>query len=1018
MCSLQPRLQWLSDPAIFSVNRLAAHSDHRYYATLAEAQRKAEMPMRYSLNGDWFFHYAKNPQQQPQQFYQMDYDNRSWQTIRVPGHIQLQGFVKPHYVNTMYPWDGKADIRPPAIPVDDNSVGSYVKYFYVPQQWQSQELFISFQGVETAFFVWLNGEFVGYSEDSFTPAEFYLTPFLKDGENKLAVAVYQRSTGSWLEDQDFWRFSGIFRDVYLYTIPKIHLYDVAVTTEIPATLDYAELKISGTLRAAEPATEKTVIATLVDANGATVAATQQTLTADQVSLCLPLAQPILWSAEAPYLYQLYLQILDQQQQVIEVVPQQIGIRRFEMKDGMMLLNGQRIVFKGVNRHEFNCHRGRAITAEDMLWDIKTLKQNNFNAVRTSHYPNQTLWYELCDQYGLYVIDEVNLETHGSWQKMGKVEPSWNIPGSDMRWQEIVLDRAKSMYERDKNHPSILIWSCGNESYAGEVLLNVANYLRTQDPKRLVHYEGVFHCREFDQISDMESRMYAKPDEIEAYLQQNPAKPYISCEYSHAMGNSNGNLHKYIALEKYRQYQGGFIWDYIDQGLLQKDRYGHDYLAYGGDFNDRPTDRNFCCNGLVFADRTLSPKMQEVKYLYQNLKLEPQQDSVLIRNDNRFIDTDDYYFVAHLLLDGKELESNTFTAVIPPQSVQQIALTWAKQNLRYAGEYCVQVTAHLKQKTLWAEADSELAFGQCIFTKSAVVKNITVNTKKVLKVVNGDINLGVSGEHFSALFSRQEGSLISLIFHGKELIKTPPMPLFWRATTDNDRGTARRFKAGYWLMASLSARCREMIWQQLTDGSVTVAFTYIYPIYEQLIVTVTYHVLLSGEIEVLCEYDGQEGLPDLPIFALSFRTDAEYQQLSWYALGEAENYQDRCSGAKLGIFHNTVSDNYAPYSIPQETGNRTGVRWVKCYNAMASAGFQVKAVDQPLECNFLPYTAFELEQAQHHYELPPVHYTVVTVAAKQMGVGGDDSWGAEVHSEYCIPATGKLSFRFLLTGYDK
>ncbi|MFC0323099.1 glycoside hydrolase family 2 TIM barrel-domain containing protein [Gallibacterium melopsittaci] len=1011
MPNSQPSLQWLSDPAIFAVNRLKAHSDHCYYTTLLDAQRRVDMEMRYSLNGDWFFHYAKNPQLQPEQFYLAEYDNRSWQTITVPGHIQLQGFAKPHYVNTMYPWDGNADIRPPAIP-QENAVGSYVKYFSLPSDWQQQPVFISFQGVETAFFVWLNGQFIGYSEDSFTPAEFNLTPYLRSGENKLAVAVYQRSTGSWLEDQDFWRFSGIFRDVYLYTIPEIHLYDLDCKTLVTEDLTEATIQIKGEIWS-DTAVQKNIKATLYDQNGLLVAEVETSTIAPYCELSLTVAQPQLWSAESPYLYQLYVTILDQQQQVIEVIPQQIGLRRFELKDGVMLLNGKRIMFKGINRHEFNCERGRAITKEDMLWDIKTLKQHNVNAVRTSHYPNQSLWYELCDQYGIYLIDEMNLETHGSWQKMGKVEPSWNIPGSDLRWNEIVLDRAKSMYERDKNHPSILIWSCGNESYAGEVLLNVANYFRSQDPYRLVHYEGVFHCREFDQISDMESRMYAKPDEIEAYLQQSPAKPYISCEFSHAMGNSNGNLHKYITLEKYPQYQGGFIWDFIDQGLLQQDRYGKTYLAYGGDFDDRPTDRNFCCNGVIFADRTLSPKMQEIKFLYQNIKITPTQATVLIRNDNCFIDTSEYYFVAHLLLNGKTQQQIRFEAAIPALTEQEISLNWQAETLQQAGEYCVQVTAHLKQQTLWAAADTELAFGQTIFRVTQESSQcLPISTK--LKVVNGDINLGVIGDHFSVLFSRQEGSLISLIYHGKEVIKTPPMPIFWRATTDNDRGTARRFKAGYWLMASLSARCRAMEWQLLDDGRVEVRFCYIYPIYQQLSVSVIYQVSPSGEIMVHCEYQGETGLPDLPTFALTFRTDMDYQQLSWYALGPAENYQDRCSGARLGIFHNSVQENYAPYSIPQETGNRTGVRWVQCYNKGKTKGFKVSAVDQPLECNFLPYTAFELEQAQHHYELPNSHYTVVTIAAKQMGIGGDDSWGAEVHPEYRLPAAGKLRFSFSLS----
>ena len=485
-----PKIEWLSDVQVFAVNRVPAHSDHEYFETVEEAKSGQPMSMRHVLNGDWKFHYSINLAHRPEHFYKKDFDSSMWGDITVPGHIQLQGHGQPQYVNTMYPWDGIADIRPPEIPSDHNPVGSYVKMFTVPDNMKNKPVYISFQGVESAFYVWLNGEFVGYSEDSFTPADFNLTPYITEGENKLAVEVYQRSTGSWLEDQDFWRFSGIFRDVYLYTVPEIHVFDANIRGELDETYTKGTLFADLTFLSGQPTPGK-VTAELYDAKGGLVASQDGEIGEGASLISFAVDQPQLWSAENPYLYQLFIHVYNESGSLVEVIPQKVGFRRFEMIDKVMHLNGERIVFKGVNRHEFNCYTGRTISREDMLWDIKTLKQNNINAVRTSHYPNQSYWYQLCDEYGVYVIDEMNLETHGSWQKMGQVEPSWNIPGNKPEWEDIVMDRAISMYERDKNHPSILIWSCGNESYGGEVILNVSRYFKSVDPGRLVHYEGVF-----------------------------------------------------------------------------------------------------------------------------------------------------------------------------------------------------------------------------------------------------------------------------------------------------------------------------------------------------------------------------------------------------------------------------------------------------------------------------------------------------------------------------------------------
>ncbi|MCD7036005.1 DUF4981 domain-containing protein [Metabacillus sp. GX 13764] len=1001
-----PSINWLTDLTKFAVNRLPAHSDHRYYETMEEAAEKKEMPLRHSLNGHWKFHYSENPQVRPENFHQVEFDVSGWESIKVPSHIQLQGYGKPQYVNTMYPWDGHNDIRPPEIPMDHNPVGSYVKAFSVPENMKNKPVYISFGGVESALYLWVNGEFAGYSEDSFTPSEFDLSPFLKEGENRLAVEVYQRSTGSWLEDQDFWRFSGIFRDVYLFTVPEVHIYDLKAETELDDAFTEGKLKLSmKTLEGAK--SPGRVTALLYDADGQLQA--EKTVEGTE-ALSLEIQQPKLWSAEDPYLYRLLLQVYDEDGKLTEAIPENIGFRRFEMKNRVMLLNGKRIVFKGVNRHEFNCRSGRTVTKEDMLFDIKTMKQHNINAVRTSHYPNQTYWYELCDEYGLYVIDEMNLETHGSWQKMGEVEPSWNIPGSKPEWQEIVMDRAVSMLERDKNHPSILIWSCGNESYAGEVILNVSKYFKQADPSRLVHYEGVFHNRAFNETSDMESRMYAKPADIEKYLSENPDKPYISCEYMHAMGNSLGGMHKYTDLEqKYELYQGGFIWDYIDQALMKKDRFGKEYLAYGGDFDDRPTDYGFCTNGLVYADRGLSPKLQEVKYLYQNVKLLPGKEEVVIKNENLFTSTEEYDLESILYFEGKEIYRQKSSAVVEPQSEKRVALPNFEALAKKPGEYCVHTVLKLKESTLWAEAGHETAFGQYVFRKEGNAEPEAVSGQ--LRTVQGDVNIGVHGPDFSVIFSKQAGSLVSLNYAGKEMISLPPAPLFWRASTDNDRGFGQDYHSGMWYAASLARKCTNIEVKEEQDHT-SVLFSYSFSVSREVKAAIKYTVYPDGRILVKADYHGAANLPQLPIFAVSFKIPADYEHLEWYAMGPEENYADRNKGARLGTFQNKAADNLSGYLMPQETGNRTGVRRVAIQNGNQE-GILLSSTEKPLECSILPYTAFELEHARHQFELPNVHYTVVTVGGRQMGVGGDDSWGAPVQEEYLLQAEEDLSFEFLI-----
>ncbi len=1000
----EAKLEWLEDPEVFRVNRIDAHSDHYFYENMDDIRLEDNMPLKQSLNGKWRFSYSENPSLRIKDFYKEDFDVSGFDYINVPGHIQLQGYDKCQYINTMYPWDGHDELRPPHISKTYNPVGSYVTFFNVKEELKNKQTFISFQGVEVAFYVWVNGKFVGYSEDTFTPSEFDISDYLKDGENKLAVEVYKRSSASWIEDQDFFRFSGIFREVYLYSVPKTHVNDIFVKTDLSDDFKeavlHAELKINGTI-------EGKVGAYLEDAAGKKKFEIEEVNISDNINLSIDVKEVNLWSAEDPYLYSLYIVIKDKEGNLVEIVPQKVGFRRFEMKDKIMCLNGKRIVFKGVNRHEFSARNGRSITKEDMLFDIKFMKKHNINSVRTSHYPNQSLWYKLCDEYGIYLIDETNLESHGSWQKMGECEPSWNVPGNLPEWQECVLDRAVSMVERDKNHPSVLIWSCGNESYAGEDIYQMSEYFRKKDSSRLVHYEGVFWNREYDKTSDMESRMYAKVVDIEEYLNNDPKKPYISCEYMHSMGNSTGGISKYTELEdKYPMYQGGFIWDYGDQALYRKKDNGEEVLAYGGDFTDRPCDYNFSGNGLIFADRTVSPKAQEVKYVYANIKLKVDKNGVNIKNQNLFINTNVYDLYYKIEKEDKLILEGCLKVDIKAGEEEYITLPF--ENIECPGEYVYTVSMKLSEDTLWEEKGYEVAFGQYVLNneENKVIKDSN------FKIVHGDVNIGVEGKDFKVIFSKQEGGIVSLRYSNKEFITRVPKTYYFRATTDNDRGNKQDFRCAEWFAASMGQKLVDFNMEE-KDNYLSLTYTYELPTKPVAKVNITYVVEEAGVIKANVKYNGVEGLSELPVLGMNFRLLSEFNSFTYYGMGPEENYIDRCEGAKLGVYTDTPENNLSKYLVPQECGNRTETRYVKVENNKGE-GIQFTYDKAPFEFSVVPYNYMELENALHVEELPPINYTNVNIIGKQMGVGGDDSWGAPVLKEYCIDSSKDLEYSFFIS----
>ena len=1018
----------IKNPEIFEQNRLAAHSDHVCYKNELE-KIKGKSSLRYDMNGLWKFAYAKNQSLAPCGFEAADYDCKGWDEIRVPAHIQMEGYDVPIYTNTTYPWEADEFIKPGEVPEIFNPVASYVKYFTIPENMKNKRVCISFQGVESGFALWLNGHYVGYSEDTFDPSDFELTDYIVEGENKLAVRVWKWTSSSWCEDQDFYRFSGIFRDVFLYAVPCAHVEDLSVVPTLNDTFDEGTLSVS--IKADGDGIASVKLYELGDLSVEKYDRAKLLLEEFDIELrnkeicegSCNVKNPLLWSAEKPNLYEVKIIVKDTHGNETEFISQLAGFRRFEMVDGLMKLNGKRIVFKGVNRHEFSSITGRVPNRDEVIKDIVTMKKNNINAIRTSHYPDDSMLYEFCDIYGIYMIAENNLESHGTWEAYNKgyVDLDFVVPKDKPQWREMMLDRANSCYQREKNHPAILIWSCGNESFGGKTIYEMSQLFRQLDKHRLVHYEGVFNDRSYNDTSDMESQMYTPAAGIEKFLAEHPEKPFICCEYTHAMGNSCGAMHKYTELtDREPRYQGGFIWDYIDQSIYKKDRYGKWFLTYGGDFGDRPTDGYFSGNVICYGgEREASPKMQEVKFNYQNISVDFDSDYIFtVTNKNLFVNTSVFDAFAILLADGEEVYRTKLQISVPPmdRASYEVPVTLKNSMIDVGKEYCIVVSFVLKENTIWEKAGYEIAFGQHMIKKPVS----EYSCDKSVELVVGNGNILVRGENFKALFSRMNLGMVSYVYGGVEMLpNTIPLPNFWRTPTNNDSGNMMPQRYAQWKIASMYVTTRQdqrfadtSPRVEKNDNNIAITYTYFMPTTPQSSCEVTYRVFGDGTIETTLSYDPVKELGDMPEFGMMFKLDADYDTVKWYGLGPQETYEDRQHGGKYGVYENKVADNIAEYLVPQESGNKCRVRYAK---VMDKKGRGMLFFGDELSFSALPYTPHELENAAHHFELPPVHYTVVRVAKKQMGVGGDDSWGAHTHPEYLLDASEKMEFTFCFRG---
>jgi beta-galactosidase len=1013
------RPEW-EDGRVFAWGKEPAHATLTPYPDEASARARDPRPSPFvrSLDGAWKFHWSRRPEERPADFYKPEFDAGTWRDIRVPSNWEMEGYGTPIYSNITYPFKRDAP-RVTEEPPENwtayrerDPVGSYRRTFEVPAGWSGRRVFLTFGGVASAFYVWVNGRQVGYSEDSRLPSEFDITPHLRPGANLLAVEVYRWSDGSYMEDQDFWRMSGIFRHVRLVSRAPLRVRDFYARTTLDASYRDAVLRLKVELKnMAERDEAATVEAKLLDERGRPVFKTlSKTATAPKgAGATLEFEQRVVnpkkWSAEEPNLYTLLLTLKDGGGKVLEVLPWRVGFRTSEVRGDQLLFNGKKIRITGVNRHEHDPDRGQVVTTERMVEDIRLMKQHNVNAVRTSHYPNVEEWYDLCDRYGLYVLDEANIESHG----YGANEVQRISDGED--FTDAHVARVSGVIERDKNHASVFIFSLGNEAGVGRNHEASRAWAKAHYPEFVISYEAGD-----SRHSDVFSPMYTKPqDLVSQWEKHGRGKPQFLIEYAHSMGNSDGNLPEYWAeIESHNQLHGGFIWDWVDQGIRKRGANGKEFWAYGGDFGDFPNDDNFCTNGLVFPDRTPHPTILEVKKVYQFVKVEPVDlaaGRVRVRNKYLFRDLSFLRGTWALEEDGAVIERGVLPRLVTaPGAAEELTLGLRRPRPKPGAEYFLKVAFVLAAEEPWAPKGHVVAWDQFAmpFESPAPAPRAAASMPE-LKLTETADGFNVSGPNFSARFGRQSGALESYEFEGRALLTGALAPNFWRAPTDNDRGNGMPKKLEVWREAGQRRTVTSFTAEQTAPQVVRVNAHSTLPAGESKYSN-TYTVYGDGSIEVESSFTPGGDVPELPRFGMRLRVPAEFSSVEWFGRGPQENYWDRNSGAAVGRYRAAVDEMFTPYIEPQESGNRTDVRWVT-FTDRAGAG--LKATGLPLlYFSAWHFEAGELERRKHPSEIVRADDITVNLDYRQMGVGGDDSWGAWPHKEYRLPARA-YEYRFRL-----
>lgn len=1011
---------WTNNPEIFSDKREPHHVTKISFNTIEEALNnpnysdyKNSKNFK-SLNGDWKFNIVEHPEKDLKDFYKLSYDSSNWKTIPVPSSWQLHGYDQIRYNDTAYPWEyQKTAINHPDTPKDYNPIGYYKKEFDIDNSWDQREIYISFQGVESAYYLYINGEYVGYSEDSFTGHDFNISKFLKKGKNEVAVKVYRWSDGSWLESQDMIKLSGIFRDVFLYSSPKTYIRDYTVTTDLDNNYENSDLNITIDISTKENfiAGKYKVIAKVFDDNKKEVKNFEKNLELNlnnnQKTIILKesFINPKKWTSETPYLYTLVLALENPKGEIIETVSNKIGFRKVEIKDNKIMINGKKLMLRGVNRHEFTGDKGRVVSEEVMRKDIELMKQNNINTVRSSHYPNDPKWYDLCNEYGLYVMDEANLETHGRLDE---------IPQDRVEWTAAVIDRQEAMLERSKNEPSIIMWSIGNESSTGKNFELAAKYLKEKDPTRLTHYEPQ------RDITDTYSRMYRSIEEMKAYLvYDDNTKPYLQCEFAHGMGNSIGNLKDYWdVMESHEIFHGGYIWDWVDQAIETIDpKTGEKFFAYGGDWGDKDfTDNNFSANGLIFADRTIQPELTEVKKVFQNIdikEIDINKGSISIKNKYMFTDLNNFISTWQILENGSIIDSGNLQINLKPESSIDIDIPIDKIKKDPSKEYLLNISFKLKNDEKWALKGHVVASEQFLISYPQKEEIKSLNDIKNIKYEEKNNYLFISNNIFNIKLDLNKGTINSFEQNNKKILESPLEFNFWRAPNDNDRGNGALKRLDTWRLSGKNSKVINYKIENIKNKAIKIDFEIEVPTKEISKLFVTYIIDGDGEITVYSSLHTPNTLPEIPEFSMITELQNENNFVTWYGRGPEENYIDRMTGYDVGIYQKSVDDFFIPYINPSETGNRTDVRWVNITNDSKDGILITSLPDKNnIEFNTLYYTPEELSSGKRHpFELIKNNNVVLRIIGKQMGIGGDNSWGARPHDKYQLKSGQVHSYSF-------
>ena len=1018
---------WTNNPEIFGDNREKAHVTKMSFNTIEEALNnpnyadfKNSKNFK-SLNGDWKFKLVDHPSQDLTDFYKTTYNTKDWKTIPVPSSWQLHGYDQIRYNDTAYPWEyQKTPINHPDTPKDYNPIGYYKREFEVDKNWDGREVYVSFQGVESAYYLYINGEYVGYSEDSFTGHDFDITKYLKKGKNDIAVKVYRWSDGSWLESQDMIKLSGIFRDVFLYSTPKTYIRDYTVVTDLDEKYEDSDLKVKVDVSTKPGFTsgKYTIVGKVYDSNKKEIKNFEKVIeitnknSEQTIEFNEKFINPKKWSSEEPNLYTLVLALKNSKGDITETLSNRIGFRKVEIKDNKIMVNGKKLMLRGVNRHEFTGDKGRVVSEDVMRKDIELMKQNNINTVRSSHYPNDPKWYDLCDEYGLYVMDEANLETHGRLDE---------IPQDRVEWTPAVIDRQEAMVERSKNEPSIIMWSIGNESSTGKNFELAAKYLKEKDPTRLTHYEPQ------RDITDTYSRMYRSIEEMKAYLvYEDNVKPYLQCEFAHGMGNSIGNLQDYWdVMESNEIFHGGYIWDWVDQAIETVDpKTGVKYFAYGGDWGDEDfTDKNFSANGLVFADRTVQPELIEVKKVFQNIGIKESDLSkgkISLENKYMFTNLNDYSGNWEIIENGKVIKSGNFEVDLKPEDKKEVTIPIDKIDLDPKKEYFVNINFALKNDKPWASKGYVVASEQFNLGKAPAGELVDLKKFNNLKYTEKNGSLDILGKDFKVEIDLKNGGIKTFESNGKKLIETPLEFNFWRAPNDNDKGNGAMERLETWRYAGKNTKVLNYKIENLENKAVKVDLEIEVPTKDISKLYVTYIVDGNGEILVDSSLYTPSSLPEIPEFSMITELNGKNNKVKWYGRGPEENYIDRKTGYDIGIYEKDVEDFFIPYINPSETGNRTDTRWVEVVNSNGD-GLLVTSIPgkDALEFNALYYTPEELSSGKRHpFELDKNKNVVLRVIGKQMGVGGDNSWGARPHDQYQLKSGDVQNYTFKIMKKDK